>query len=149
MVFVPAWAYLCNSIMQTPTKESDYLFVKRSQIKGAGKGLFTAIDIFKDEVIAVFKGELIDDEEAFRRADKGKDKYFVIMPDGVVMDSMPVECFAKYANDAAAYPNGLFKNNAKIYLDDNDQPCLTATRKIKAGEEIFCGYGKKYWKKHA
>ena len=81
--------------MQTPTKESDYLFVKRSQIKGAGKGLFTAIDIFKDEVIAVFKGELIDDEEAFRRADKGKDKYFVIMPDGVVMDSMPVECICQ------------------------------------------------------
>ncbi len=134
--------------MQTPGKEKDYLFVKRSQIKRAGKGLFTAIDIYKDEVITYFDGEIIDDEEAFRRAEKGKDRYFVILPEGKVMDSMPVECFAKYANDAAAYPYGEFKNNASISLDDDDQPCLIAKRKIKAGEEIFCSYGKKYWKKH-
>lgn len=134
--------------MNTPAKEKDYLFIKRSQIKGAGKGLFTAIEIYRDEVIAYFDGEIIDDDEAFRRAEKGKDKYFVILPEGKVMDSMPVDCFAKYANDAAAYPNGTFRNNAMITLDDNDRPCLTATRKIKAGEEIFCGYGKKYWKKH-
>lgn len=134
--------------MLTPAKEKDYLYIKRSQIKGAGKGLFTAIDIYKDEVIAYFDGEIIDDDEAFRRASKGKDKYFVILPEGKVMDSLPVECFAKYANDAAAYPNGQFRNNASIRLDDDDRPCLIATRKIKAGEEIFCSYGKKYWKKH-
>jgi hypothetical protein len=134
--------------MQTPSEEKDYLYIKRSQIKGAGKGLFTAIDIYKDEVITYFDGEIIDDDEAFRRAEKGKDKYFVILPEGKVMDSMPVDCFAKYANDAAAYPNGEFRNNANISLDDDDLPCLTAARKIKAGEEIFCGYGKKYWKKH-
>ena len=32
--------------------------------------------------------------------------------------------------------------------DDNDNVCIIATKKIKSGQEIFCSYGAKYWKKH-
>ena len=39
---------------QIDCKEEDYLYVKDSQIKESGKGLYTAINIFKDEVISVF-----------------------------------------------------------------------------------------------
>ncbi|WP_394338071.1 SET domain-containing protein-lysine N-methyltransferase [Flavobacterium aquaticum] len=41
-----------------------------------------------------------------------------------------------------------FKNNSKITLDDNDNVCIVATKKIKSQQEIFCSYGAKYWKKH-
>ncbi|WP_452596663.1 SET domain-containing protein-lysine N-methyltransferase, partial [Pontimicrobium sp. MEBiC01747] len=44
--------------------------------------------------------------------------------------------------------NANFKNNSKITLDDNNNVCIIATRKIQAEEEIFCSYGKRYWKKH-
>ena len=41
-----------------------------------------------------------------------------------------------------------YKNNAKITLDENENVCLIAIKKIKSGEEIFCDYGTNYWKKH-
>ncbi len=70
------------------------------------------------------------------------------MIDGTIMDSMNTECFAKYANDAEGFQNLLFHNNAEIGLDDENNVCLIATRNIKSGTELFCSYGKRYWKKH-
>jgi len=128
--------------------ESDYLFVGPSQLPNSGNGLFTAIAIYKDEVISVFKGERLTALQAKLRANKGKDKYFISMPDGTMMDSMYTACFAKYANDAEGFSKSKYKNSAKIALDEDDNVCIIATRNIKVSEEIFCGYGKAYWKKH-
>jgi SET domain-containing protein len=127
--------------------ESDYLYTGLSQLPNSGNGLFTAISIYRDEVISLFKGEILTDLQAKLRAKKGNDKYFISMLDGSIMDSMHVECFAKYANDAEGFSKSKFKNCAKISLDEDDNVCIIATRNIKMGEEIFCGYGKKYWKK--
>jgi SET domain-containing protein len=140
--------------MQTKTEssieapESDYLYVTDSQLPNSGKGLRTAITIYKDEIISIFKGEILTNEEANKRALNNKDQYFISMLDGTIMDSRNTECFAKYANDASAFESKLFKNNAKIGLTENQEVCLIATRKIKPGEEIFCSYGKRYWGKH-
>ena len=68
------------------------------------------------------------------------------MPDGSILDSMKTKCFAKYANDADGFSNSVFKNNAKIGLNESDNVCLIALRNIKIGEEIFCSYGNRYWK---
>lgn len=128
-------------------KESDYLYIKESQIPNAGNGLFTAIAIFKDEIICEFKGEILSPQEAKEREKKGQYKYFVSLLDGSTMDSIKAKCFAKYAND----PNGLikskFKINTMITMDDQDAICLVAIRDIDQGEELFCSYGKKYWSK--
>jgi hypothetical protein len=129
--------------------ESDYLYKSISQLPGSGKGLFTAIDIYKDETIAVFRGELLTGAQAKQRAKKGNDKYFINLLDGSIMDSMKVKCFAKYANDATGFANSNFKNNTKITLDDNNNVCIIAIRNIKTSEELFCSYGKRYWKKHS
>ena len=127
--------------------ESDYLYVQSSQIPDAGNGLFTAVAIYKDEMIAVFKGEMLTQNQAKQRAKIGNDRYFIMMPDGQTLDSMPIDCFAKYANDVSVNLETTFKNNAKIAFDDENQVGLIALRRIAAGEEIFCGYGKTYWKK--
>jgi len=131
--------------------ESAYLYVSVSQIPASGNGLHTAINIYKNEIIAVFKGEILTNAQAKFRAKRNNDKYFINMLDGSVLDSMKVKCFAKYANDAKGFSSGIngLKNNSKITLDDSDNVCLIATRNIKTGEEIFCGYGSKYWKKHS
>lgn len=129
-------------------QESDYLYVAPSQIANSGNGLYTAIDIYKEEVIALFKGEILSNEEAEKRVKANKDQYFINLLNGTIMDSIHTHCFAKYANDASGLSTSRFKNNANIGLDENEQVCIIAKRKIKAGEEIFCGYGKKYWKKH-
>jgi uncharacterized protein len=135
-----------DNIIESP--EYDYLYTKISQIPDSGNGLFTAIPIYKDEIIAIFKGEILTSKVAEIRAKQGNDKYFISLLNGTIMDSMLVECFAKYANDASGFSKSEFKNNAKIALDDCENVCLIATKKIKIGEEIFCDYGKKYWKKH-
>ena len=51
-------------------------------------------------------------------------------------------------NTTKSSANNIYKNNAKITIDELDNICLVATKKIKSSEEIFCGYGKKYWDKH-
>lgn len=128
-------------------EESDYLYVQPSQIKDAGKGLFTAIDIYKDEIISLFKGEILTDKEADKRAEQNQNKYFINLLNGGIMDSMHTPCFAKYANDAKGLLGSQFKNNSIITLDEDDNICIQASKFIKAGEEIFCSYGKAYWKK--
>lgn len=137
--------YHANSI---EAKESDYLFVNISQLPNSGNGLYTAIAIYKDEVISLFKGEVLTELQAKIRVNKGLDKYFISLPNGTMLDSMRVNCFAKYANDAEGYQKSLFKNSAKIALDEDGRVCIIALRNIKINEEIFCAYGKSYWKKH-
>ena len=134
--------------MKIEAPESDYLYIQDSQIANAGKGLFTAIDIYPNEIISLFKGEILTDNEAQKRVSEGKDRYFINMLDGSILDSMNVDCFAKYANDAEAFSKLEFKNNSKITLDEDDNVCIVATKKIKSQQEIFCSYGVKYWKKH-
>ena len=58
------------------------------------------------------------------------------------------KCFAKYANDALGVSGSSHKNNAQIALDEENRVGLIATRNIKAYQEIFCSYGKRYWRKH-
>lgn len=128
--------------------ESDYLYIGISQLPASGNGLHTAINIYTDEIIAAFTGEILTDVQASLRAEKGNDQYFINMPDGTIMDSMNLKCFAKYANDAEGFRQSSFKNNGRIALDEDQNVCIIATRNIKTGEEIFCGYGKQYWKKH-
>ncbi len=132
---------------QIDAKEADYLYLKSSGISGSGTGLFTSIPIYRNEVISLFKGEILTEPEAALRAKNKLDGYFINMLDGTIMDSNKVKCFAKYANDAERYVSLKPKNNSKISLDENEKVCLVALRNIKIGEEIFCGYGKKYWKK--
>ena len=135
-------------MLKIEAPESDYLYIQDSQIPNAGKGLFTAIDIYPNEIISLFKGEILTDNEAQKRVSEGNDRYFINMLDGSILDSMNVDCFAKYANDAEAFSKLEFKNNSKITLDDDDNVCIVATKKIKSQHEIFCSYGGKYWKKH-
>lgn len=128
-------------------KEADYLFVKTSQLSNAGNGLFTSIDIYKDEVISLFKGEALSAKEAATRAKNKTDGYFINMLDGSILDSKNTTCFAKYANDSQGLTKTKYPYNAEITLSDEEEVCLVATKKIKSGEEIFCSYGKAYWKK--
>jgi uncharacterized protein len=128
--------------------ESDYLYIGPSQIPDSGNGLFTAIAIYKGENIAEFKGKILTETQANERAKEGNDKYFIMLLNGTILDSMHTMCFAKYANDAKGLTASGFKNNTKITLDDDGNVCISATRNIKEYEELFCSYGKRYWKKH-
>jgi len=128
-------------------QEAEFLEVKESQIPNSGRGLFLRKQRKKGELVALFRGEVLSYEAAELRALKNEDGYFINMSNGTILDSMHVECFAKYANDAHGLGKTKFKSNAQIQLSGRDDiACLVALRDIKAGEEIFTSYGKKYWK---
>jgi hypothetical protein len=129
-------------------KEEDYLYIQKSQIENSGNGLFTAIEIYKEEIISIFKGKIITITEAESIVNLNEDKYFINLLDGTILDSNTVDCFAKYANDSNGFIKSNYKNNSKITLDESNNVCLVATKNIKSNEEIFCSYGKRYWKKH-
>ncbi len=131
-----------------PHQEEDYLYTAPSSLPDAGLGLFTAIPLYKDEVIAIFHGERLSAREASDRAAQGLDRYFMELPDGTTLDAMDMEGFAKFANDAQGSATTVLQNNAKIALDDKGQVCIRAMRRIRVGEEVLCGYGKRYWKRH-
>src|SRR5512136_502484 len=103
--------YSNSTTYKIESKEPDYLYIKESQIPGSGNGLFTAIPIFKDEVISIFKGKIVSDKEAQYRATNGENGYIINMPDGTLLDSKKVKCFAKYANDALGFVKTKYKNN--------------------------------------
>ncbi len=141
--------YSTTTTDKIAANEPDYLYIKESQIHGAGNGLFTAIPIYKNEVISIFKGKILSAEEAEHGAAIGVDGFFMNMPDGTILDAMHVACFAKYANDARGFVKTAYKNNATITFDENGKVCIVAKRRIAVGEEIFCGYGNRYWEKHS
>ncbi|MEO8066465.1 MAG: SET domain-containing protein [Flavobacteriales bacterium] len=131
-----------------PLAEKEYLYTALSGLPGAGQGLYTAIPIYADEVIAIFHGERLSAKAAGARAAHGLDRYFMELPDGTTLDTMGVAGFAKFANDAQGSAGSALRNNAVIALDDGDRVCLRATRRIVAGKEVLCGYGKRYWQRH-
>ncbi|WP_246284996.1 SET domain-containing protein-lysine N-methyltransferase [Winogradskyella wichelsiae] len=141
-------SYVNTNAIEAP--ESDYLYIQPSQIKNAGNGLFTAMEIYEDEIISLFKGEIINNDEAKLRAEQNNDKYFINLLDDTIMDSMHTDCYAKYANDAEGLStSSKFKNNTTITLDEDHNVCIKASRNIEPGEELFCGYGESYWEKHS
>ena len=131
--------------LKIDAEESDYLYTQISQIANTGIGLFTAITIYRSEIIAIFRGETLNSKQSKKRADKGENAYFLKLPNGNILDTNNSKCLAGFANDAEGTIKSPFKNNAEIVMDDQNNICLMAKKKIAAGEEIFCGYGKKYW----
>ncbi len=129
-------------------EEVEYLYIDTSLIIGAGKGLFTAITIHKNEIISIYKGELLQEKSANRRIELGQNDFFMNLPNGKILDAKNTDCFAKYANDAKGVQSSSYKNNALITVNHKNQICLVARVNIKAGSEIFCSYGKAYWINH-
>ena len=129
---------------------SDMLVVKKSRIKGAGKGLFTTSRIRKGDVIVEYKGIKSTWNKAMAKF--GNDikaaRYIFHITDKNTVDAQftPHE-LARYANDAEAPIPGVknrFKNNAH-YEVIKSKPYIVAAKNIGPGAEIFVDYSGDYW----
>lgn len=127
--------------------ESKNLKVDTSTIPNSGKGLFAKKDFRKGEAICKFSGDLIDDDELYRRDVGGERSSYFIGVGDKTLDVYNSKCFARYANDAEGFGKIRGKsNNSTIYSSSNSKYAyICATRDIKAGEEIFVNYGEDYW----
>lgn len=120
------------------------LIIKRSQIPGAGKGLFTKQPIEKGARIVEYKGRPITWKEA--KQQKGINAYLFFITAEKVLDAKTyLKSLARYANDARGFIRikGLL-NNAE-YVIEEGRVFVDAKRAIAKGEEILVDYGKDYW----
>lgn len=118
------------------------LHVKPSRIKGAGNGVFTKDFVQKDDLIAEYTGE----KKSLREVvDNGF--LFAITESLFIDPSADHRCVIKYANDALGPVRlkGVNNNNAYWHVI-GERVFVLADRDIYPHEEIFIGYGDRYWK---
>lgn len=126
------------------------LYVKKSTIPKAGKGLFVAKDIRKGEVITEYEGERLTWKQCLERnnAKKGREKgayYFYINAKNCIDAEYCLWAMGRYANDAAGLARVKGLRNNSHYKVVKNRAFIVASRNIKAGSEILVGYGKAYW----
>jgi SET domain-containing protein len=129
---------------QTLLKGTVLIFVKKSQLPDAGKGLFAKVDFKKGDRIAEYAGRRRKWKDV--KDQDGYNAYLLRLNPTTAIDARPSKSPGRYANDAAGLVRvrGL-RNNAE-YLTYGNRCFIEATKKIKNGEEIFVSYGKAFWK---
>jgi SET domain-containing protein len=121
-----------------------HLIVKRSTLKGSGKGLFTTRDIPKGTKIVEYKGKVTTWKEVDDR--KGLNGYIYYVTKNHVIDARTTkEALARYANDAKGLVRTEGIKNNCTYEIEGLKVYIKAMRHIPAGSELFVGYGKEYW----
>ncbi len=121
-----------------------HLVVKRSTLKGAGKGLFTTKEIPRGKKIVEYKGKITTWKEVDDR--KGLNAYIYYVTRQHVIDARTTkEALARYANDAKGLLRVEGITNNCTYIIEGVKVYIKAMRHIPAGSELFVGYGKEYW----
>lgn len=123
------------------------LIVKKSQIPGAGKGLYTKRDIKKGERFVEYVGEIITEKQLEKRAENDIYGYAFYISKNKCIDAYYIpESLARYANDAKGITRVEGLKNNSCYEIWKKQGWIKAIKNIKAGEEIFVSYGTEYWR---
>jgi SET domain-containing protein len=121
------------------------LYIKKSTIPNAGKGLFTKKAIPKGTRIIEYTGRRTTWKEV--KDEDGKNGYIFYINRNNVIDALPHKsAYARYANDARGLVRikGLLNNSD--YIVDGLKAYIESKTDIPAGGEIFVDYGKDYWK---
>ncbi len=121
------------------------LFIKRSQIPKAGKGLFTKEPISKGSYIVEYKGKVCAWKDI--PVKRNINTYVYYINRNHVIDALPnKKALARYANDA----NGVNKverlvNNSRFIVEDG-RVFIIAKKNIVSYSEILVGYKREFWK---
>ncbi|HQQ98018.1 MAG TPA: SET domain-containing protein [Cyclobacteriaceae bacterium] len=120
------------------------LYIKKSTLPGAGKGLFTKKAIPKGTRIVEYKGQIMTWKEVQKLPDErnGYVFYFTLKH---VIDAWKHNGFAHFANDAKGIVRKEGIRNNSEYVTEGRRCYIEATRDIRPFEEIFVGYGGEYW----
>jgi uncharacterized protein len=121
------------------------LYIKKSGIPNAGKGLFTKKPIPKGTRIIEYTGKRTKWKDV--KDEDGKNGYIFYINRNHVIDALPtIKAYARYANDARGLVRikGLLNNSD--YIVDGLKAYIESKKDIPAGGEILVDYGKDYWK---
>ncbi len=122
------------------------LYIKKSTLPAAGKGLFTRKFIPKGTRIVEYKGEILTWKEVQKLADDRNGYVFYVNSKHCIDAWNYKKALGRFANDAKGIGRipGL-KTNSE-YVVDNKRCYIEAIKDIPAGGEIFVEYGSDYWK---
>ena len=120
--------------------ERDYVEIKKSNIPGAGLGVFAKKDITATEDLGFYRGEWLTIDE-FNTPDRSF-IYTLGLPNGIFIDAE--KNGYNWVSRVNATRGTHMKTN--IYWDTNGR--VFAKRNIKAGDELYVAYGKGYWRAH-
>ena len=120
------------------------LFVKKSTLPGAGKGLFTKKPIPKGTRIVEYKGKIRTWKDVSK--EEKENLYIYYVKRHHVIDAMPLKtALARYENDARGLKKVKGLTNNAAYVEDGLKVYIESTKDIPAGAEILVSYGKEYW----
>lgn len=121
------------------------LYIKKSGIPNAGKGLFTKKAIPKGTRIIEYKGRRTTWKDV--KDEDGKNGYIFYINRNHVIDALPTKkAYARYANDARGLVRIKGVLNNSDYIVDGLKAYIESKKDIPAGGEILVDYGKDYWK---
>ena len=120
------------------------LYIKKSTLPNAGKGLFTKKFIPKGTRIVEYKGKARSWKEV--QADEKESPYIYYVKRNFVIDALnDKKALARYANDARGLIRIKGVTNNCTYVNDGLKAYIESIKDIPAGAEIFVDYGKEYW----
>src|SRR5882757_4796769 len=124
------------------------LVVRKSRIKGAGRGLFTTSKVRKGDLIIEYIGEKLTWKQCLKKY-KGKLEklaYVFAVNDNNCLDAyLYPDALASFANDANGTIGKKKYHNNSEYRIRKGKPYILATKNIPANSEIFVDYGNEYW----
>jgi SET domain-containing protein len=120
-----------------------HLVVKRSQIPGSGKGLYTKVDIPKGTKVVEYKGRITKWKELKDSWDNGY--IYSVNRNHVIDAKRTLSALARYANDAKGISRIKGLNNNCTYVNYGLRAYIESVKNIPAGSEILVDYGKEYW----
>src|SRR5215216_7098009 len=127
------------------TKFEKFLFVKKSTIPNAGKGLFTKKFIPKGTHVVEYKGKVSTWKEV--KHEDGKNAYiFYVNRNHVINGEKTMAALARYANDAKGLTRIKGITNNCDYAVVGLKAYIESKKDIPAGAEILVDYGDEYWK---
>jgi SET domain-containing protein len=123
---------------------SKNLFIRKSQLPGAGKGLFTRVVIHKGDRIVEYKGRRQPWDDV--KAQDGYNGYLLRLSRSTAINAFPsTHTPGRYANDAAGNSRVPGLRNNSEFLIYAKRCFIVATRTIQPKEEILVAYGREFW----
>lgn len=121
-----------------------HLYVRKSKLPNAGKGLFTKVFIPKGKKIVEYKGHRTVWSAV--KDDDGKNGYIFYINKNTVIDALPdKKALGRYANDARGLVRVEDIRNNSEYIVEGKRCFIVARKDIQPKSEIFVGYGADYW----
>ena len=117
------------------------LKIKKSIIPGAGKGIFTSVDIPAKTKIVEYKGRLVKWKEV--KDEDGYNPYIFKINSRWAVDALhDKKVIGRYANDARGFARAEGMRNNCEYIVEGKKVYISSTRKIHKGGEIYVDYGR-------